>query len=56
MQKVVALHPEMADVIMAFAKRRLNEITSDVKEAKKSISSRVPLPRTRERARILLMR
>lgn len=37
MQKVVALHPEMADVIMAFAKRRLNEITSDVKEAKKSI-------------------
>ena len=37
MQKVVALHPEMADVIMAFAKRRLNEITSDVKEAEESI-------------------
>ena len=37
MQKVVALHPEMADVIMAFSEGRLNEITSDVKEAKKSI-------------------
>lgn len=37
MQKLVALHPEMADVIMAFAKRRLNEINSDVKEVKQSI-------------------
>ena len=47
------LHPEMADVIMAFAKRRLNEITSDVKEAEQSIKLEGAPSSDFERARIL---